>query len=580
MPRQLVMIVTGLALGLLAVAPGVMSAQSVTTNSEWPEGSGAFNGFQDNANSQHKINVSGVVVNSITGVGVMKALVQIQGRKIVPVFTGADGRFEVDDLPEGPYTFIVRKPGYFSEQDLNNGMVPGPMIEESGQNPAEVRLKLTPEATVSGRVVDGGGEPIESASIQLMLQTIENGRKTWRPGAQGQTDDNGEFSLTGLRPGDYALRGSMSDGAEPRLEGQNYDTIYPEQYYGGAPSRDQATILHISGGQSVQADLTLKKAKGYRISGEVSGVPPGQNANLVLEDASDSAASAWAATGEQGRFTFHGVAPGAHMIQAVSQGQGQSMAFGEASVSVEQSDVKNVAIGLEPAFQIPVQVEVTQTHAADGGGNQPTGVQQASGGAILVNGGVPPLGYLNLVPSSGESFQNRGSVSVALQPSATAAEPMELKNVLPGKYHVEIALNHGGTGAFYVESAHAGDTDLLTSDLTVSETAGSPSIRIGVRDDGATLDITVAKGESQRMVALLISSTTGSEPMLVYMGGRFQYAGLAPGDYRVYAFDSIAGLEYANPEALREFVGKSQAVSLAANQSADVTVDVIHRGAP
>jgi hypothetical protein len=51
----------------------------------------------------------------------------------------------------------------------------------------------------------------------------------------------------------------------------------------------------------------------------------------------------------------------------------------------------------------------------------------------------------------------------------------------------------------------------------------------------------------------------------------------APGEYQVFAFDSVDSLEYTNPEVLREYSAKAVHVTLRANQKSSVTVDLIRR---
>jgi hypothetical protein len=60
--------------------------------------------------------------------------------------------------------------------------------------------------------------------------------------------------------------------------------------------------------------------------------------------------------------------------------------------------------------------------------------------------------------------------------------------------------------------------------------------------------------------------------------GKFQFSNLRPGSYRLYAFSDLTNLEYANPEALRNF--PSQQIELVAGQQAEIYIDLISRGNP
>jgi hypothetical protein len=56
--------------------------------------------------------------------------------------------------------------------------------------------------------------------------------------------------------------------------------------------------------------------------------------------------------------------------------------------------------------------------------------------------------------------------------------------------------------------------------------------------------------------------------------GTFQTFGLAPGSYRVYAFDRSDGIEFTNPEAMKPYSSKAETVVLSSGQKAQVNVEL------
>ncbi|HMJ60320.1 MAG TPA: carboxypeptidase-like regulatory domain-containing protein, partial [Bryobacteraceae bacterium] len=110
--------------------------------------------------------VSGVVVNSVTGAPIPHALVQSTGAEQRVVFSGQDGRFQIEGIPQGTVFFIPQKPGFVAlERHL-------PV--KVGSDTSLVTIKLAPESSIEGRVVDRDGEAIEGLQIQCMHQTIMN----------------------------------------------------------------------------------------------------------------------------------------------------------------------------------------------------------------------------------------------------------------------------------------------------------------------------------------------------------------------------------------------------------------------
>ncbi len=71
------------------------------------------------------------------------------------------------------------------------------------------------------------------------------------------------------------------------------------------------------------------------------------------------------------------------------------------------------------------------------------------------------------------------------------------------------------------------------------------------------------------------SSVTSQQPVQAGADGKFSLTNLTPGAYRLFAFNDISDLEYANPEALRDFTG--QQVTLGPNEKTNVQLDLVTR---
>jgi hypothetical protein len=212
-------------------------------------------------------------------------------------------------------------------------------------------------------------------------------------------------------------------------------------------------------------------------------------------------------------------------------------------------------VALHPEASIPVIV----SHA--GGQNQ-----------TRVAMGPPNPGVsATLVPDDPFNQQQYG-----MQPHGEA-EGFAFMNVPEGKYRLEVQ----SFGNECVESAWYGNVDLLRDYLVVSGGGEMQPITINLTSDCATLSAKVAPGEDQRQGFVLVvpsSSFAGPKilpivaPGFVTAGFRGPALALSPGTYQVYAFSSLDGLEYANPETLREY--PSQSVSLEAAQKLELAVKI------
>ena len=80
---------------------------------------------------------------------------------------------------------------------------------------------------------------------------------------------------------------------------------------------------------------------------------------------------------------------------------------------------------------------------------------------------------------------------------------------------------------------------------------------------------------------LLISDQTSlahTQVSAAVAGGEFFFAGIAPGSYKLLAFDTLEGLEFRNSEVLAPYLSKAITVSLQANEVANVNVDQVSTG--
>jgi hypothetical protein len=149
-----------------------------------------------------------------------------------------------------------------------------------------------------------------------------------------------------------------------------------------------------------------------------------------------------------------------------------------------------------------------------------------------------------------------------------------LQGVHPGNYKVVVQ----AFGEECVESVSAGSIDLMHNDLLISPGSQPSPITVSLRNDCATITGTV-RSENQNAPAfiLLVPDSAPAEPKLfpAQPNANFVFAGLSPGTYRVWAFSNVTGLEYANPDALRDYPG--QQVNLEANQKATVNLNLIIR---
>jgi Carboxypeptidase regulatory-like domain len=481
--------------------------------------------------------VSGVVVNSATEEPIRRALVAV-GATLV--FTGADGRFRAENVPGGQLQIGAQKPGYFecATQACDPFHTLARVMVNVQAGMPDVSLKLIPESKIEGRIVDGDGEPISGVAIQALSERIFEGEKHLNPDGRAITDDNGSYRIENLMPGAYIVK--TASHAPFRSDASTGATaqVYPPRFYPNAPEASSAQMLELRPGQIARADFTLEPVRSFRVSGSLTPSVPYLMVNV--EDSEGVAVSPRIQVNSKaGTFSVGPLPAGAWTIDfAYNQPEGPRLIATE-TVTVGPNDVKGLQVQLQPYASVPV-------HASS------------------------EAAQIQLV--STESRWRGGIFGDSGQPAGEG--PREIQNIRPGRYRAFVV----NSGEQCLDSLTSGNVDLTREDLVIAPGSQPQPINVSLRSDCGSVQAAVRSASQNAPVAvLLIPASRAIRPIHIELdtAGAYTFTGLSPGEYQLYAFSTIEGLEYANPEVMRDFSG--QQITLAPNQHASVTLDVITR---
>jgi len=499
--------------------------------------------------------LTGTVVNSVTGEPIPRALVRLNGAMERVVFSDAQGGFEFVGLPAGSADINAQKPGYFDPRQQEDAIRRTPIAIGSGKN--SLTIKLAPLGAIYGRITDTTGQSLEYVPIRLSASVVRDGRRRrWEPRATVRTDEDGRFRLANLMPGTYYL--VAGPGRQERrllARGEKPKTGYGISYYPGVLDIASASPIELVAGQQVQADLSLNVGPLFQVSGTVSGGDRDSGFSVqVLSPTGDALPVPLGLNPEMGTFHIDALPAGSYVLKAAEQ-SGRQRLVAEAPLSVSSS-VSSLRLALAPALSIPVLVRIDpRANAASPQRNLPRLT-------IRLSALGPPAADSYSTLSRG----NAGNYS------------MELQSVEPGKYQAVLLPQ----GPWYVYSATYGETNLLSEDMTVTAGRATP-IEVVLRDDSATLTGTVkgADGRESRATVVALPQPANRAAVKTSMtmpGSGVNLEGLAPGDYLIFAFDRVDGLEYANAEALEPYASQAVPVTLVGGQKTQVALTMIQRG--
>jgi len=512
------------------------------------------------AQTPPKYSIRGVVINAANGDPVRRAIVQIFATSTQETLSDNEGRFRFDNLPATRASIIARKPGFFSPQQMSAG-IQGQTSVDVGADSAEVQVKLVPEGVLFGRVTNVGGEPVENIPVRVISSRVTDGQRHWEQRGASNTNDDGQFRISGLMPGAYFVvagpsweRAFANFNAAPAAN-RSKENGYAERFYPDVTDIQSASPVELAAGQQMEADFSVKPEPLFDVSGTIAGVGLEQSVNLqFISRSGESSSFPVRYHSDSGKFETK--APlGSYVLRAHAQGAGGTL-VGDNPVVIA-SNTSGVRLVLSPAASIPVVVSFRSSHSSAAGhdqlNRQPVTLQLTAQGLSFLN----QLAYFSYLKDTGKN----SSIVIA--------------DADPGNYAVAILPN----GEWWVESARYGNLDLLREDLPIVAGVRPSPIEIVLRDDGAALNGTVtSNGQKAQGGVILIPEhgpASNARNGFASPAGQFHFSNLAPGDYIVLAVDqSVGTIEYGNPAALEPYLSKAAHVSLQAGETSTVNVEL------
>jgi len=297
--------------------------------------------------------------------------------------TNLQGRYELKDLPPGRYVLSVRRSGYLDLQygQRRPGEQARPLQITDGQFLENVDFSLPRMGSMTGRILDDGGEPMAGVIVWAMRPIYVEGRRQLAVAAGGfeGTDDTGQFRLTGLAPGTYYIRAMTRETWTVVVDGKRQLMGFSPAFYPGTASVRDARAVEVAIGRQVPlADMTMIPARPASISGvalDSRGQPlAGRNGALSIRFLGAARGGiggggmgmGTAPIAADGSFVFRNVVPGEYEVSVttgnVRTGDGETA---RTSVAIDGVDVDNVRLITSAGWSVVGRI-VTEGGTAPG----------------------------------------------------------------------------------------------------------------------------------------------------------------------------------------------------------------------
>jgi hypothetical protein len=306
----------------------------------------------------------GIIVTADNGAPIRRAQVRVvspEVRESRVTTTDTQGRFEIKELPAGRYTMTVSKAGFVTLQyGQRRPSESGTPIElADAQSLDKLSVALPRGSVLGGRIVDEFGEPVANATVSAWRYAYQGGARRMTQGGQNSrdtTDDQGQYRLFGLPPGEYFVSAMLRGGPE-YTDPTGEVSGYAATYYPGTPNvADAGRVTLAVSQENTSVNFGLIATRLVRVSGTVvmsDGAPaPSGNVMLVPVNASGRPGIAMQQGGAGNRIEANGgfrmanVAPGRYQVQARTGGREFELARMDLTVGTD--DVSGLTLVTGP----------------------------------------------------------------------------------------------------------------------------------------------------------------------------------------------------------------------------------------
>jgi uncharacterized protein (DUF2141 family) len=483
--------------------------------------------------------IEGAVMNSVTGAGVKKAEVTLNGGSSNRgAITDATGHFAFESVTPGQYSIQVNCQGYSIPPGLD-GQKPVKVGEE--QDVKDLSVKMVPLGVVSGVVRDQDGEPMVHVVIQGLRFVYMNGRRQLNQTAFSSTNDRGEFRMFDLQPGKYYLQATPA-GMAGRLPAGTVSNlaneVYPTTFYPGGVDVSQAAAQEVKAGEELSGlEFRLKKMAAFHIRGRALDAAGGEGGGNVQVYRSGRPATIGVGLQPDGAFDLQPVTPGEYTLVA-TKNNGKVQKTARQSMVVSDRDINDVTLTLEPGATIK--------------------------GSIMVEGGDPP-GPLQVSLETTNAAVAAGKVN--------EDGSFTIENVTPEIYRVVVG---GLIAGKYLKAIQLDGQPVPDGLVDLTQRRGG-DLQIVFGSDGGKITGTTAASTLITATPQMDGPVRADQFHLSMSdpNGNFQFQSLAPGKYLVLAWESNDGNSMEIPELRKQFESKGAKVTLSANGNESVQLTVI-----
>lgn len=531
--------------------------------------------------------IAGIVIKDPGSEPVKKAVIELiaedqQEAGNYTAFTGADGNFRIESVAPGRYHLFAERVGYV-ESTNHGGRSQGRILTVSaGQDLKDIQIRFAAAATVTGRITDEDGEPMQNAEVTVLHRSFSSGRRRWQSVASERSNDLGEYRVPGLAAGNYYVSVSPPPDFKSLIESENStasskqalaknaerpSTSYQTTYYPGTLDRNQASPIQLHAGDEFPANFSLTLSPTISIRGSVGNLAPSLSATVMLQSSDFNVVFNGAEVHKDGSFVIRDVAPGRYTIVA-SVDNAPAPMIARQSLQAGTNSIDGVRLIPRTGATIRGRLHLEGRAAGSGFGASHRSV-------VLRPADTEGDAVMDLIVANG--FSSTAQVD--------ADGGFQWTNVPAGSYFVVLGGRDNDEENWFVKSVSAGgglsdispiavDGGQVALDITVSANGGIvEGIVTGSQGESVPDAVVVAVPEApQRTYGVHFPETVSDQH------GRFSLHGIAPGQYFLFACDNADGDAYYDPDFVKNYEQQATALRISEGDRKSLQLQVITTG--
>jgi hypothetical protein len=499
------------------------------------------------------------------------------------------GLFKFANVPPGQYSLAATHFGYVrSEYGQSRQNSRGANFTlQAGQQMKGIVLPMTATAVISGQVRGPKGLPLANVQVHALKYGYEDGRRVLQTARVMRTNDEGEYRLYWMPPGQYVvmaipLFGGVDDrvlivGGDGTVRGfsgilpvNGPPIVLPDEagnvpiYYPGTLRVEDATVITLKTGEErTGIDLALRPLPVSRVRGTVLNLPPNVAGNAAgpptmasirLQPTTPSVLegnSAPLGMGSvdlrSGTFEIRGVLPGTYNLLASAMGGGRSgtSLFARMPVEVTGSDLDDVRVTLAPGFVVTARVSVE-------GAKDDTALTKLLPLRVALNGSVA-------------------------QPDPSQPGVFVARDLPPNLYRVRV----DRLETSYVKAIRYREIDVMDAGITLNAPPTGPiDITISLSAGVITGTALAADGKpAPNAAVVLIPDPSRRKRSDLYKSvfsgadGTFRLTGITPGDYKLFSWRDVDNGAWGDPEFIKDY--EEQGKPIRVGEGSATTIQVI-----